>query len=256
VDAPQRLQKRRVKTLNADRQPVDAGIAVVAQARARASGSRAQRGTDRVMQGSPGRAGGGQNAVALAEVGYEVFAIERERILVEHMSHLLKQHSDKRVKVIKANFYQVELPENGFDAVCYWDGFGIGTDEEQRILLRRICSWLRPKGVMLLDVYTPWHAAKSAGYGGQVGKVRREYEFDGENCRWIDRWWLEETGESVEQSLRCYSPADLRLLLESTGLELERVEPGGMMNYESGQFVETASLELAMWYVAVLRKAM
>ncbi|WP_235472390.1 class I SAM-dependent methyltransferase, partial [Ardenticatena maritima] len=107
-------------------------------------------------------------------------------------------HSGARVKVIEADFYQVALPEDGFNAVCYWDGFGIGTDEEQRKLLWRIWSWLRPDGVALIDVYTPWHAAKSSGHGWQVGRARREYGFDGENCRWIDRWWLEETGESVE----------------------------------------------------------
>ncbi|RME10349.1 MAG: class I SAM-dependent methyltransferase [Ardenticatenia bacterium] len=201
-------------------------------------------------------AGGGQDAIALSEEGYDVVAVEQEPLLVEHIRRLLRQHSGARVKVIKADFYQVTLPEQSFDAVCYWDGFGIGTDAEQRKLLQRIWSWLRLDGVALIDVYTPWNAAKSAGYGWRVGRAKREYKFDGENCRWIDRWWLEETGESVEQSLRCYSPADLRLLLEGTGLVLERVEAGGMMDYENRQFIETAPLEQAMWYMAVLRKVM
>ncbi len=81
----------------------------------------------------------------------------------------------------------------------------------------------------------------------------REYGFDGEGCRWIDRWWLENGGEAIEQSLRCYSPADLRLLLEGTGLALVDVKAGGMMDYKSGRYVEAAPLEQAMWYVAILR---
>ncbi len=198
-------------------------------------------------------AGGGQNAIALAEIGYKVIAIEQVSLLVQHLHELRRQYPQAQVEVIEGDFYQVDMPESSFDGVCYWDGFGIGTDEEQRTLLKRIYAWLRPSGRALIDVYTPWHAAKSVGYREQVGKAEREYGFDGEGCRWIDRWWLEETGESIEQSLRCYSPADLRLLLEGTGLELVHVEPGGMMDYESKRYVEPVPLEQAMWYVAVLR---
>ena len=201
-------------------------------------------------------AGGGQDAIALAREGYEVWAVEQEPLLAQHIRRLLGGHPEAQVRVIEADFYQAVFPDEGFDAVCYWDGFGIGTDEEQRILLRRIRNWLSPEGIALIDVYTPWHAAKSAGYGGQVGRARREYEFDGENCRWVDRWWNEETGEQVKQSLRCYSPADLQLLLEGTGLQLVKVKPGGMVDYEKGRFIATAPLEQAMWYVAVLERAM
>lgn len=198
-------------------------------------------------------AGGGQDAIALAEQGYEVVAVEQVPALVQHIHKLRRQHPKAQVEVVEDDFYRVELPAASFDAVCYWDGFGIGTDEEQRVLLKRICTWLCPKGIALIDVYTPWHAAKSIGHGGRVGKAQRVYDFDGEGCRWIDRWWVEETGESIEQSLRCYSPADLRLLLEGTGLKLVSVKAGGMMDYESGQYVESAPLERAMWYVAILR---
>lgn len=198
-------------------------------------------------------AGGGQNAIALAEMGYKVVAVEQVPLLVQHLHALRRQHPQAQVEVIAGDFYQIALPESAFDGVCYWDGFGIGTDEEQRALLKRVYTWLRPEGKALLDVYTPWHAAKSVGYREKVGKAWREYGFDGEGCRWIDRWWLAETGESVEQSLRCYSPADLRLLLEGTGLALVHIEPGGMMDYESKRYVEPAPLEQAMWYTAVLR---
>ncbi len=198
-------------------------------------------------------AGGGQHAVALAEIGYEVVAVEQVPLLVQHIRELCGRHPKAQVEIIQADFYQVNLPEASFHGVCYWDGFGIGTDEEQRVLLKRIHAWLHPGGKALIDVYTPWHAATSVGYGGRIGKAVRRYDFDGEGCRWIDRWWLEDTGESIEQSLRCYSPADLQLLLEGTGLELIDVKPGGMMDYRSGRYIEPVPLEKAMWYVAVLR---
>jgi len=208
----------------------------------------------------PGRilelgAGGGQDAIALAEEGYEVTAVELEPLLAQRIRALLRKHPQANVSVIEADFYRVSLPEHSFDAVCYWDGFGIGTDEEQRNLLERIRRWLRPDGVALIDVYTPWHAARSAGHGWRVGSAWREYGFDGVGCRWIDRWRSDETGEEIEQSLRCYSPADLKLLLDGTGLELVDVRPGGMMDYENHRYVAEAPLEKAMWYVAILKPA-
>ena len=198
-------------------------------------------------------AGGGQDAVALAEMGYEVVAVEQEPLLTQHIRALLRRHPRARVQVIEADFYRVELAEGAFDAVCYWDGFGIGTDDEQRLLLRRIRAWLRPGGASLIEVYTPWHAAKAAGHRWRVGRATREYAFDGEGCRWIDRWWVTSPEEAVEQSLRCYSPADLRLLLEGTGLKLVAVRAGGMVDYESRRYVESAALGQAMSYVALLR---
>ena len=199
-------------------------------------------------------AGGGQDAVALAEEGCEVIAVEQVPSLAAHIRRLLRAHSRARVEVVETDFYRVALPAASFDAVCYWDGFGIGTDDEQRVLLRRIHRWLRPAGAALIEVYTPWHAARSAGRSWQVGRARREYAFDGEGCRWIDRWRSGD-GETVEQSLRCYSPADLRLLLEGTGLALAALYPGGMMDYERGRYVASAPLEEAMAYVALLRHA-
>ncbi len=198
-------------------------------------------------------AGGGQNAFALAERGYEVVAVEQVPLLAQHINKLHREYPHVHVEVVEADFYRVEFPQNSFDAVCYWDGFGIGTDEEQRALLKRIRYWLHDTGKALIDVYTPWHAAKSVGYGGRVGKAYRAYGFDGESCRWIDRWWLKGGTGVVEQTLRCYSPADLRLLLEGTGLALVEVQPGGMMDYERARYIESAPLEQAMWYVAVLQ---
>ena len=196
-------------------------------------------------------AGGGQDAVALAEQGDIVVALEREPLLVAHLRHLLREHPTAQVRVVEADFYQADLPEGAFDAVCYWDGFGVGTDEDQRRLLRRVRYWLRPGGLMLVDVYTPWHAAKSAGHRMRIGKAERTYAFDAHRCRWIDTWRMAD--EHVTQSWRCYSPADLRLLLEGVGLEIIDVQPGGAMDYATGRFQAEAPLLEAMWYTAVLK---
>ncbi|VAW36329.1 N-methyl-transferase-related protein [hydrothermal vent metagenome] len=198
-------------------------------------------------------AGGGQHAIALAELGYKVRAAEIVPELAQHIRDLARQRRDVEVKVIEGDFYQVEIPYQ-FDAVCYWDGFGVGTDDDQRQLLKKIAKWLKKGGYAFVDVYTPWHAAKSSGYRTRVGKALRQYEFDAEQCRWLDHWWLEGEGkQKIMQSLRCYSPADLRLLLEGNGLEVVKTISGGMMDYEQGRFLSKASLHEAMWYLAVLK---
>ena len=115
-------------------------------------------------------AGGGQNAVAIAELGHEVVAVELLPDLVQHIQKLSEKHVKLNITVVEADFYQVEFVEQ-FDVVCYWDGFGIGADADQRRLLERISKWLKKDGYALIDIYTPWHAATSVGYQQQMGAV-------------------------------------------------------------------------------------
>lgn len=200
-------------------------------------------------------AGGGQTAAAMAEAGHMVVAVE----LVPELAALARARAGDSadqgsVRVIQGDFYEIQL-EGDFDVVCYWDGFGIGADEDQRRLLRRIRGWLRTGGKGLVDVYTPWHAAQSAGRSGRVGDAERRYGFDAAGCRWLDTWWPEgRPDEAVTQSLRCYSPADLGLLCEPTELRIERVIPGGVFDWEARRWIDEAPLEQAMSYLAVLVK--
>jgi hypothetical protein len=76
---------------------------------------------------------------------------------------------------VHANFYSFEAAER-FDAVCYWNGFGIGTDADQHALTE------------LTD-------------------------FDPVACRFTDTWWeQDQPGQRHTQTGRCYTPADFRLL--------------------------------------------
>jgi hypothetical protein len=87
----------------------------------------------------------------------------------------------------------------------------------------------------------------------RFGGVTRRYDFDAEGNRMLDRWWPANDPESaVEQSLRCYAPADLTLLLKGTGLARTHVEPLGTVYETTGQFVPVAPLAQAMSYIAVL----
>jgi len=207
------------------------------------------------MAGPPPRtvlelgAGGGLHAAATADAGYTITAVELVEGAAQNIIRLAEVRSS--LSAVQGDFYTVQLAER-FEVVCYWDGFGVGEDADQRRLLRRIAAeWLvEDGGCALMDVYTPWSASASVGFTSPAGKAQRVYGFDVEGCRWLDRWTLK--GESVEQSLRCYSPADLRLLLEGTGLHLDAIEVGGGMDWTNGRWSDSVPLEKAMIYTARL----
>jgi hypothetical protein len=157
------------------------------------------------------------------------------------------------LRIIEGNFYTLALPET-FDVICYWDGFGVGTDAQQRMLLRRISHWLTPSGIVLMDINTPWYWAKASGRQMATSTFARQYGFDADGSRMLDHWWpAGRRAEQVTQSLRCYSPQDLRLLLEGTGLVLAQVEPAGAVDYEAGTYTPSVPLEQAMQFRALLR---
>jgi hypothetical protein len=58
-------------------------------------------------------------------------------------------------------------------------------------------------------------------------------------------WRAGHEADAVTQSLRCYAPADLRLLLEGTDLDLVEIEP-----YTDQWYGEPAALGDAMVYLA------
>jgi SAM-dependent methyltransferase len=198
-------------------------------------------------------AGGGQSALATAKRGHEVTAIELVARAAAHAQTFVSQAAPGTLRILEGSFYTIALHET-FDLICYWDGFGVGTDTQQRVLLRRIAHWLTPSGVALIDINTPWYWAKVSGRQMATSTFVRHYDFDADGCRMLDHWWpAGQPTERVTQSLRCYSPQDLRLLLEGTGLVLEQVEPGGAVDYEAGTFASSVPLEQAMQYRALLR---
>lgn len=92
-----------------------------------------------------------------------------------------------------------------------------------------------------------------AGREHRFATATRRYDFDADGCRMLDTWWPPGHEDlAVTQSLRCYAPADLRLLLAGTGLSLHSVEPGGAMDDDAGRYVERVPLREAMQYLAHL----
>jgi SAM-dependent methyltransferase len=197
--------------------------------------------------------GTGTTAAALAMAGHDVVAIELQDELAKHTQEVGAMVTRGSLHAIPGDFYVIE-PPGKFDVVAYFDGFGIGSDRDQRRLLRRIAGWLAPDGCALIDVLVPWYWARQAGNEAEFptgSGVRYLDGFDAQECRMTERMWRvghEEDG--VTQSLRCYSSADLRLLLEGAALSIRDVEP-----FTDETYGEPCDIADAMLYLAVLTPA-
>lgn len=206
--------------------------------------------------------GPGGIAAALADAGHSVVAVEfSDRVRYAH--ELVTRPRAGSLEAVQADFYTVLL-DGRFEVITCWETFGIDSDTDQRRLLRRMAGeWLAPGGCVLMDVYNPARPARHAGEAlvlpplagvpGSVEMVNRSY-YDPVHSRWIDEWQpTTAPQDALAQSLRCYSPADLLLLLEGTGLTVKRLEiDGETLDPFSGRITLSGPLMESWTYLAQL----
>lgn len=117
-------------------------------------------------------AGTGVSAAALADAGYHVTTVELSTSRVEYAKRLAEIPRLGSLDIIKDDFYAVEL-KKCFDVVCCWETFGLGSDTDQRRLLKRIATeWLGPGDCLLMDVYSPVRPAREAGTERRLPPLR------------------------------------------------------------------------------------
>ncbi|GAA4464450.1 class I SAM-dependent methyltransferase [Phytohabitans houttuyneae] len=208
--------------------------------------------------------GYGTTAAALAAAGHVVTAVEvSDR--ARHAVDFARQATHGRLSIVQEDFYAVRLPQP-FDVVCYWDGFGVGTDADQRRLLVRISrEWLKPGGVALIDVYNPFVWARWDGDEehklpnpdlGYEHELHERTTFDPVACVATDTWWdAADPARKISQTLRCYTPADLALLLDGTGLALTAITVAGRtFDPATAQPGSSELLHEQHQYLAVMRR--
>lgn len=177
----------------------------------------------------------GNTAAAFALAGFAVTGVEiSDRI--DYSQRHLDEARPGALRFVRADFNEFE-PAHRFDVVTYWNGFGIGSDAEQRRLMTRIAAdWLTPDGWMVLDVFNPvqwiaWagqHSHRAAApEHGYPYNLAEHTDYDPIHSRFIDSWKRTDETRVWTQSQRCYSPADLLLLIEPTGFELAGIEVDG-----------------------------
>ncbi len=207
-------------------------------------------------------AGPGGTAATMADAGHDVVAVELSPERIAYAQELARLPHKGSLRVIEGDFYMVRLEER-FDVVCCWEVFGLGSDADQRRLLRRIASdWLVAGSLVIVDVYTPARPARHAatekrlkplpGVPGSVEMINRCH-FDPLHSRWIDEWVpVAAPEQALAQTVRCYSPADFLLLLEGTGLALKKIEINGVELDFRGNQIATSGPLLEEYYFRAL----
>jgi SAM-dependent methyltransferase len=202
-------------------------------------------------------AGPGATAAAMADAGHDVTAIELSPTRAQYARELAATPRRGSLAVLEADFYTVNL-DGRFDVVCCWETFGLGSDADQRRLLGRMArDWLAPGGCALVDVYNPARPMREAGterrlkplkgVAGSVEMINR-CAFDPLHGRWIDEWQpVAEPDKALAQSIRCYTPVDLLLLLEGSGLGVKRMEVDGQTLAFGGDEVTTGGPLMDAW---------
>ncbi len=176
-------------------------------------------------------AGTGETAAFLCQHGYQVTAVDLSQKNIE----LLLKYQQKLpgLTVYAGDFTQVEIEEK-FDLVCMFETFGLGSDKDQKTVLKRISeTWLKDGGVVILDVYHPFGPIQKAGRKQELDRLENipgsvdmtEYSYyDGIKNRWVDVWEPRDNPEDRQiQSIRCYTPADFCLLLNGINLEIKHI---------------------------------
>jgi SAM-dependent methyltransferase len=207
--------------------------------------------------------GYGTTACAMAQAGHTVTGVEiSDRV---RFAEQFVRDTD-RLTIINDDFYSVTLPRAS-DIVTYWNGFGVGSDADQRRLLRRSAAdWLQPGGITLIDIFNPfvwagWDGADDSPRAdprlGYRHDLSQHIEFDPTTSSAIDTWW--ETADPrrrFTQTLRCYTPADLQILLENSGLQLHGIVVGdGIIDLPREPSRFASLLNDHHEYVAILRNA-
>ena len=179
-------------------------------------------------------AGAGGTAAAVADLGHDILAVDIAPPAAAYTRELAQEPRAGTLTVQEADFFTATFA-GPFEVVAYWNGFGVGNDTDQRRLLARIAAeWLAPNGVVLLDVANPRFWQRIAGGEQRVetdgaGVFIKRTDFDPVGCRFVEQWTAADdpTGRTDTQSIRCYSPADVLLLLEGTGLTINHAEIKG-----------------------------
>ncbi|MBE7098642.1 class I SAM-dependent methyltransferase [Bacillus cereus] len=196
-------------------------------------------------------AGNGGFARAMAKLDVKMTTVE----LVPELVMFAKEHSINDIVIHCADFYKINFEEK-FDVVSYLDGFGVGSDDEQLILLKRIKNWMKDDGCALIDIYQPLYWKKVSGQEMSLSSAMRKYEYDCINERMLDHWWHPNNqNDIVTQSLRCYTVDEISNLCAEAGLSIVGFFPGGAYDFEKKKYKELTTLNECLAYRIKLKKS-
>jgi SAM-dependent methyltransferase len=122
--------------------------------------------------------------------------------------------------------------EGQFDGIINWGGsFGYFSDAENARLVEAYVRALRPGGRLLIEQPDREYILRHFQRVMQIGSTTRRNRWDARNQRVVTRWF----GSGAEDrrnasSMRLYTPAQMRGLLELAGLIVDQVQRSVMFD--------------------------
>ncbi len=175
--------------------------------------------------------GHGRHALELARRGFAVTGIDLVEGFLEH-GRRVAEAEGLSVQFVRGDIGALDT-EAAFDgAICLFDAFGFFDDAHAFATLRSAHKILAEGGRLVLDLRTrewmvrlPPASVLDKGNGDMM--IDRHH-FDFESGRFVDRRTYVRAGKQREVmfSVRLYAFTEMRLILQSTGFEVEGVFGG------------------------------
>jgi SAM-dependent methyltransferase len=175
--------------------------------------------------------GTGRHAVELARRGFQLTGVDFNPDFVD-LARAAGRNSGASPTFVVSDMREFTTPSSFDAAFCYFGSFGYFLDDGDARYLRAIARALRPGGRFLIDTHLvetllPVFREREWFWADPPKNSRRVVEERTWNVRTsrVDVLWsiYDHTGtESANTSIRIYTLAELRALLEATGFE--RVE--------------------------------
>jgi SAM-dependent methyltransferase len=174
--------------------------------------------------------GCGEMALRLALMGAESVGVEQSTTLVEHCQRAARDRG-LAARFLAADMFTYE-PDGKFDLILSLNtSFGYGSDDENRALIGRIASWLKPGGALYLDLITADNAEEfgvwSDSLAGGTFIVDNSYDQQRKVMTSYPAW-ISPDRETVfvatsPEIVRLYGRADLERMMLDAGLAPRRL---------------------------------
>lgn len=175
--------------------------------------------------------GDGRISLELAKAGVSVVGVDR-------CASSIRRARKKFAKAgFTGEFHEGDMRRlrvgSGFDAVVnWWGSFGYFDDETNLEVLRGFASLVRPGGRVLVDevnrerILRDFREHNTFDYGGL--RIITKNRWNAETERIEGTWIFARGGRRIRRhsSIRLYTPSQMRRLMASAGLVLERLYDG------------------------------
>jgi SAM-dependent methyltransferase len=167
--------------------------------------------------------GAGRIAIRLARAGCVVTGVDQLPAFLRRARTRFTRER-KKGRFIEADLRTIDF-DSEFDAVINWFGsFGYFSDVENADLIRRFARALRKGGRLLVDQSNRERVLRNFGVQSHPGLTIRS-RWNGKTQRVHSTWIIRRRGRTRRSrlSIRFYTPAQLRKLMERAGLRVVAV---------------------------------